>query len=64
MNDVGSIFEQTLSILDYARQFLMSEAIGEARVTQAQNRKRACCSQPESSTRTKKKAVCRKEESC
>ena len=33
----------------------MSEAIGEARVTRAQNRKRACCSQPESSTRTKRK---------
>ena len=32
MNDVGSIFERTLSISDHARQFLMSEAIGEARV--------------------------------
>ena len=33
----------------------MSKAIGEARVTRAQNRKRACCSQPESSTRTNRK---------
>ena len=29
--------------------------MSEARVTQAQNRKRACCSQPKSSTRTKRK---------
>ena len=41
--------------MDHERQFLMSEAIGEACVTQAQNRKRSCCSQPESSTRTKRK---------
>ena len=33
----------------------MSEVIGEACVTRAQNRKRACCSQPDSSTRTKRK---------
>ena len=33
----------------------MSEAIGGARVTRTQNRKRACCSQPESSTCMKRK---------
>ena len=33
----------------------MSEAISGAHVMRAQNRKRACCSQPESSTRTKRK---------
>ena len=33
----------------------MSEAIGEVRVTRAQNRKGACCSQPESRTYTKRK---------
>ena len=44
-----------LSISDHTRQFLMSEAIGEAHVMRAQNRKRACCSQLESNTRTKRK---------
>ena len=33
----------------------MSEVIGEARVMRAQTRKRACCSQLESITRTKRK---------